>query len=171
MILLIFRPTWNMKSLMEIQLEFKFCMNVWSQNFLYLEISGLVILSTWTKPWRFSCNLIFFSILALVVYSFILLLQTARIVRDVYCRATRNCPWVGELWVRYLISLERGHAPEEDISAVSFCYLLSDCFPGWSLILYKMRIEICNSIIRKNSLTLHTSFSFTLGLNNDNVTC
>lgn len=45
-------------------------------------------------------------------------LKAARIVKDVYCRATKNCPWVGELWVRYLLSVERGHAPEEDISAV-----------------------------------------------------
>ncbi|KAK6159708.1 hypothetical protein DH2020_003089 [Rehmannia glutinosa] len=43
-------------------------------------------------------------------------LQTARIVRDAYYRATRNCPWVGELWVRYLLSLERSHGSEEELS-------------------------------------------------------
>ncbi|CAL1385168.1 unnamed protein product [Linum trigynum] len=45
-------------------------------------------------------------------------LKVGNVVRDVYMRASRNCPWVGELWVRYLLALERGHAPEEDISAV-----------------------------------------------------
>ncbi|KAK1370555.1 Squamous cell carcinoma antigen recognized by T-cells 3 [Heracleum sosnowskyi] len=45
-------------------------------------------------------------------------LKAAKIVKDVYCRATRNCPWVKELWVRYLLILERLHASEEDISAV-----------------------------------------------------
>lgn len=45
-------------------------------------------------------------------------LQTARIVRDSYYRATRNCPWVGELWVRYLLAQERSHASEEELSSV-----------------------------------------------------
>ncbi|XP_041010443.1 squamous cell carcinoma antigen recognized by T-cells 3-like isoform X2 [Juglans microcarpa x Juglans regia] len=40
------------------------------------------------------------------------------IVREVYCRATKNCPWVGELWVRYLLCLERGHASEKELAAV-----------------------------------------------------
>ncbi|KAL0335321.1 UNVERIFIED_CONTAM: Squamous cell carcinoma antigen recognized by T-cells 3 [Sesamum radiatum] len=44
--------------------------------------------------------------------------KTARIVRDAYYRATRNCPWVGELWVRYLLSLERSHGSEEELSTV-----------------------------------------------------
>ncbi|CAI0376799.1 unnamed protein product [Linum tenue] len=45
-------------------------------------------------------------------------LKVGNVVRDVYTRASKNCPWVGELWVRYLLALERGRAPEEDISAV-----------------------------------------------------
>jgi len=45
-------------------------------------------------------------------------LKASSIVRDVYSRATKNCPWVGELWVRYLLSLERGRASENEISAV-----------------------------------------------------
>ncbi|XVF23161.1 hypothetical protein REPUB_Repub13aG0013400 [Reevesia pubescens] len=45
-------------------------------------------------------------------------LKVGNIVKDVYSRATRNCPWVGELWVRYLLCLERGHASEKEISAV-----------------------------------------------------
>ncbi|KAL3643800.1 hypothetical protein CASFOL_014615 [Castilleja foliolosa] len=44
--------------------------------------------------------------------------KTARIVRDAYYRATRNCHWVGELWVRYLLSLERSHGSEEELSTV-----------------------------------------------------
>ncbi|XP_073287671.1 uncharacterized protein [Primulina huaijiensis] len=42
--------------------------------------------------------------------------KTSRIVRDVYYRATRNCPWVGELWVRYLLSLERSNGSVEELS-------------------------------------------------------
>ncbi|XP_057977846.1 uncharacterized protein LOC131164571 isoform X2 [Malania oleifera] len=45
-------------------------------------------------------------------------LKVGNVVRDVYSRATKNCPWVGELWVRHLLSLERGHASEKDVSAV-----------------------------------------------------
>ncbi|GER38939.1 hypothetical protein STAS_15485 [Striga asiatica] len=44
--------------------------------------------------------------------------KTAKIVRDAYCRATRNCPWVGDLWVCYLLSLERGQASQEELSTV-----------------------------------------------------
>ncbi|KAK4739542.1 hypothetical protein R3W88_003239 [Solanum pinnatisectum] len=45
-------------------------------------------------------------------------LKTSSLVRDIYKRASRNCPWVGELWVRYLLSLERGRASEDELSAV-----------------------------------------------------
>ncbi|KAH9750298.1 EMBRYO DEFECTIVE 140 [Citrus sinensis] len=43
-------------------------------------------------------------------------LKVGNVVRDVYSRATKNCPWVGELWVRSLLSLERSRASEEEIS-------------------------------------------------------
>ncbi|KAH9750147.1 EMBRYO DEFECTIVE 140 [Citrus sinensis] len=43
-------------------------------------------------------------------------LKVGNVVRDVYSRATKNCPWVGELWVRSLLSLECGRAYEEEIS-------------------------------------------------------
>lgn len=49
-----------------------------------------------------------------------LIAQTSRIVRDAYYRATRNCPWIGELWVRYLLSLERSNSSEEELSTVCF---------------------------------------------------
>lgn len=45
-------------------------------------------------------------------------LKVAKGVLDVYSRATRNCTWIGELWVRYLLSLERAHASEEKSSSV-----------------------------------------------------
>ncbi|KAH9684415.1 EMBRYO DEFECTIVE 140 [Citrus sinensis] len=45
-------------------------------------------------------------------------LQVGNVVRDVYSRATKNCPWVGKLWVRSLLSLEHGRVSEEEISTV-----------------------------------------------------
>ncbi|KAK7302396.1 hypothetical protein RJT34_13284 [Clitoria ternatea] len=45
-------------------------------------------------------------------------LKAGNIVTGVYSRATKNCPWVGELWVRYMLSLERGHASEKDLADV-----------------------------------------------------
>ncbi|KAI9107339.1 hypothetical protein K1719_021727 [Acacia pycnantha] len=45
-------------------------------------------------------------------------LKVGNVVTNVYTRATKNCPWVGELWVRYLLSLERGHASEKEIAEV-----------------------------------------------------
>ncbi|XP_002527822.2 squamous cell carcinoma antigen recognized by T-cells 3 [Ricinus communis] len=45
-------------------------------------------------------------------------LKVGNIVKDAYFRATRNCSWVGELWVRYLLSLERSRAHEKEISTV-----------------------------------------------------
>ncbi|QCD76392.1 squamous cell carcinoma antigen recognized by T-cells 3 [Vigna unguiculata] len=45
-------------------------------------------------------------------------LKVGNIVSNVYCRATKNCPWVGELWIRYMLSLERGHTSEKDLSEI-----------------------------------------------------
>ncbi|KAK0590803.1 hypothetical protein LWI29_031902 [Acer saccharum] len=42
-------------------------------------------------------------------------LKVGNVIRDVYARATQNCPWVGELWVRSLLSLERCRASEKQI--------------------------------------------------------
>lgn len=47
-------------------------------------------------------------------------LKVGRIISNVYSRAVKNCSWVGELWVRYLLSLERGHASEKEIAAVFY---------------------------------------------------
>jgi len=53
-----------------------------------------------------------------------LFLQVGNIVREVYSRATKNCPWVGDLWVRYLLCLERGRASEKELSAVCFSWYI-----------------------------------------------
>lgn len=45
-------------------------------------------------------------------------LKVGNVLKDVLSRATRNCPWVGELWVRQLLCLERARASEDDISLV-----------------------------------------------------
>ncbi|KAG2396416.1 uncharacterized protein HKW66_Vig0226910 [Vigna angularis] len=45
-------------------------------------------------------------------------LKVGNIVSNVYSRATKNCPWVGELWIRYMLSLERGHTSEKDLSEI-----------------------------------------------------
>ncbi|XP_072990552.1 uncharacterized protein [Typha latifolia] len=45
-------------------------------------------------------------------------LKVPSILKNVYSKGTRNCPWVGELWVRYLLSLERLHASEEELKCV-----------------------------------------------------
>lgn len=42
-------------------------------------------------------------------------------MKDVHSRATKNCPWLGELWVRYLLCLERGRSSESEICSVCFC--------------------------------------------------
>ncbi|KAJ7946514.1 Squamous cell carcinoma antigen recognized by T-cells 3 like [Quillaja saponaria] len=44
-------------------------------------------------------------------------LKVGNIVSSTYSRAPKNCPWVGELWVRYLLSLEHCHASEKEIAA------------------------------------------------------
>lgn len=45
-------------------------------------------------------------------------IKVGNVMKDIFNRATRNCPWIGELWVRYLLCLERGHASEEEVSLV-----------------------------------------------------
>ncbi|KAL2342286.1 hypothetical protein Fmac_010226 [Flemingia macrophylla] len=45
-------------------------------------------------------------------------LKVGNIVTNVYSRATKNCPWIGELWVRFMLALERGHASEKELSDV-----------------------------------------------------
>ncbi|KAG5048867.1 hypothetical protein JHK85_009970 [Glycine max] len=44
--------------------------------------------------------------------------NVGNIVRNVYSRATKNCPWVGDLWVRYMLSLEHVGAFEKDLSEI-----------------------------------------------------
>ncbi|KAI3977266.1 hypothetical protein MKX01_009235 [Papaver californicum] len=45
-------------------------------------------------------------------------LKVSKIVVGSYSRATRNCPWIGKLWVQYLLSLERSHASELELATV-----------------------------------------------------
>eukprot|EP00850_Spirogloea_muscicola_P000612 SM000002S05692 [mRNA] locus=s2:1682230:1687648:+ [translate_table: standard] len=40
------------------------------------------------------------------------------VIVGAYARAVRNCPWVGGLWSRYLLALERASASEDSISTV-----------------------------------------------------
>lgn len=47
------------------------------------------------------------------------LLQVGKAITHAYSRATRSCPWIGDLWARYLLALERGSASEKEIYAVS----------------------------------------------------
>ncbi|KAL5704799.1 hypothetical protein ACHQM5_023173 [Ranunculus cassubicifolius] len=70
-------------------------------------------------------------------------LKVGRSVLDIHSRATRNCIWVGELWVRYLLSLERSRASEEDLSNVFEKSLLSQCISSFEeyLDLFLTRID------------------------------
>ena len=49
--------------------------------------------------------------------------QVGKAITHAYSRATRSCPWTGDLWTRYLLALERGSASENDIYAVSLICL------------------------------------------------
>ena len=46
------------------------------------------------------------------------MMQVASVIRNVYERAVRNCPWVGSLWTKYLLALERISASEIEHAAV-----------------------------------------------------
>lgn len=50
--------------------------------------------------------------------------QVGKAITHAYSRATRSCPWTGDLWTRYLLALERGSASEKDIYAVSQLFKL-----------------------------------------------
>ncbi|CAI5532657.1 unnamed protein product [Closterium sp. Naga37s-1] len=45
-------------------------------------------------------------------------LKVPSVVRSVYSRAARNCPWVGTLWTRYLLALERLGTADADVAEV-----------------------------------------------------
>ena len=130
------RTIWNLSSLQEHQPEFKFYMSGLLPTFLCHLISGLIIHATWTKLWRFQFPSLLSSLSIHNIHFLdqdynpnlfppFLSFQVGKIVVDVYSRATKNCPWVGELWVRYMLCLERGHASEKDLAAVRFQIQLS----------------------------------------------
>lgn len=56
-----------------------------------------------------------------IKWNFVMLIyvQVASVIRKVYARAVRNCPWVATLWTKYMLALERGSAPETELAAVS----------------------------------------------------
>ncbi|CAN6475359.1 unnamed protein product [Victoria cruziana] len=64
------------------------------------------------------------------------------VIKPVYTRAIRSCPWIGELWTRYLLSLERLGSSGEDMSLV-FEQALQCNFPsvGEYLDLFLTRID------------------------------
>lgn len=45
-------------------------------------------------------------------------LKVPSIIKSVYAKAVRNCPWVEALWAKYMLALERFDASEEELSAV-----------------------------------------------------
>ncbi|KAG6543702.1 hypothetical protein Mapa_014886 [Marchantia paleacea] len=45
-------------------------------------------------------------------------LKVSSVLKGVYARAVRNCPWVETLWKNYLLTLERSHAPDSEMAAV-----------------------------------------------------
>ncbi|KAL1222530.1 Pre-mRNA-processing factor 39-1 [Cardamine amara subsp. amara] len=45
-------------------------------------------------------------------------LKVGKAITHACSRATRSCPWTGDLWARYLLALERGSASEKEIYAV-----------------------------------------------------
>lgn len=47
------------------------------------------------------------------------LFQVASVIRGVFARGVRNCPWVGALWTKYMLALERASAPESELASVS----------------------------------------------------
>ncbi|GAV63314.1 RRM_1 domain-containing protein/Lsm_interact domain-containing protein, partial [Cephalotus follicularis] len=69
-------------------------------------------------------------------------LKLGNTLKDVYSRATKNCPWVGDFWARYLLCLERCRAPEKEIAAV-FEKSLQCTFPtmGEYLDLFVLRVD------------------------------
>ncbi|PNY10159.1 squamous cell carcinoma antigen recognized by T-cells 3-like protein [Trifolium pratense] len=72
-------------------------------------------------------------------------LKVGKIVSNVYSRATKNCPWVGELWVRYMLSLERGHASEKDLAEAS-----SWCCDVLKLALYLSQLHSLHAVLPRH---------------------
>ncbi|KAI0529387.1 hypothetical protein KFK09_001936 [Dendrobium nobile] len=56
-------------------------------------------------------------------------LKVSEFVKDVYSRATRNCTWIGQLWINHMLALERMSASEKELSTV-FERAIQCSFPG-----------------------------------------
>lgn len=88
--------------------EFPISSDLWLEYTSYMDKTLKVILRYINGLFLVdNCEIIFF-------FSF----QIPTVLKDVYSRATRNCNWVGTLWVQYLLSLERIGASEKELSAV-----------------------------------------------------
>ena len=93
--------------------------DLWIGYTSYLDRSLKVLLETCLAIHVDSTMMIFFLCNIKRCFS----LQVPSVLRSVYYRATRNCTWVAELWVHYLLSLERIHSSEEELRHVSFLVL------------------------------------------------
>ncbi|KAL0927795.1 hypothetical protein M5K25_002005 [Dendrobium thyrsiflorum] len=69
-------------------------------------------------------------------------LKVSEFVKDVYSRATRNCTWIGQLWINHMLALERLSASEKELSTV-FERAIQCSFPGFQeyLDLFLTRID------------------------------
>lgn len=97
--------------------EFPVSSDLWLGYTHYLDKTLKVL------PHIFSFRFYMFQPFVILAINHLFSLQVGNIVRDVYSRATKNCPWVGELWVGFLLALERCHVHEKEMSNVSLsCY-------------------------------------------------
>ncbi|XP_068647832.1 uncharacterized protein [Aristolochia californica] len=85
-------------------------------------------------------------------------LKVPSVVRSLYSRATKNCSWIGEIWSRYLLALERANALEEELATV-FEQSLLCAFTSTEeyLDLFLTRID---GLRRRISLPVETELSY-----------
>ncbi|XP_039268549.2 spliceosome associated factor 3, U4/U6 recycling protein-like isoform X1 [Styela clava] len=76
-------------------------------------------------------------------------IHSPKLLVDVHLRSVRNCPWTGQLWVLYLLALERNNANKEKLNDV-FEEALSSGFTSASeyVVLWRTR---CSQIRRRIS--------------------
>ncbi|KAF6146473.1 hypothetical protein GIB67_037773 [Kingdonia uniflora] len=81
-------------------------------------------------------------------------LKVPKVAVGVYSRAVKNCTWIGELWVRYMLSLERARASEEVLSAV-YEKSLQCAFPTFTeyLDLFLIRVDGLRRRLSQDSST------------------
>ncbi|KAF6139615.1 hypothetical protein GIB67_033619 [Kingdonia uniflora] len=81
-------------------------------------------------------------------------LKVPKVAVGVYSRAVKNCTWIGELWVRYMLSLERARGSEEVLSAV-YEKSLQYAFPSFTeyLDLFLTRVDGLRRRLSQDSST------------------